>query len=148
MYDHPFQWGSKRTGPDLHRIGGNYPDSWHYRHMLVPDVVSDGSIMPAYPWMIEDELDTTSTRAKISAMRTLGVPYPEGYESRAMDDLNKQAAAIAASIEADLSNEGVVVPPNTEIVALIAYLQRLGTDIEVKNDVAEASNTSETTNDQ
>ncbi|MEP7317986.1 MAG: cytochrome-c oxidase, cbb3-type subunit I, partial [Panacibacter sp.] len=74
VYDHPFQWGSKRTGPDLARIGGKYPDSWHYNHMFDPRIMSPGSIMPAYPWLMDNKLDTSSTPAKIRAMQTLGVP--------------------------------------------------------------------------
>ena len=78
IYDHPFQWGSKRTGPDLAREGGKYPDSWHYNHMLDPQSMSPGSIMPSYPWLFEDEIDTCVTPAKITAMQRLGVPYEKG----------------------------------------------------------------------
>ncbi|MEN7546403.1 cytochrome-c oxidase, cbb3-type subunit I [Rapidithrix thailandica] len=125
IYDHPFQWGSKRTGPDLHRVGGKYPDSWHYKHMFDPRTMSPGSIMPAYPWLITNKLDTASTASKISAMQTLGVPYPRGYEHQANQDLMAQAQEIVKS----LKNDEIAVEPDTEIVALIAYLQRLGTDI-------------------
>lgn len=72
VYDHPFQWGSKRTGPDLARIGGKYTDSWHYLHMREPALISPGSIMPAYPWLYENDLDLNTTPAKIRAMQTLG----------------------------------------------------------------------------
>ena len=127
IYDRPFLWGSKRTGPDLHRVGGKYPDSWHYNHMLDPESMSPGSIMPPYPWMIENDLDAGMLEAKISALRKVGTPYPAGYEKIAMDDLKKQAATIAASLKKDgVEQEGL---ENKEIVALIAYLQRLGTDI-------------------
>ncbi|MGB3619579.1 MAG: cytochrome-c oxidase, cbb3-type subunit I [Catalinimonas sp.] len=125
VYDHPFLWGSKRTGPDLHRVGGKYPDSWHYHHMLDPTTMSPGSLMPPYPWLLEQKLDTTMTAAKISAMRTLGVPYAEGYEAQAHADIEAQAAAIAGG----LREAGIKTDPDREIVALIAYLQRLGTDI-------------------
>ncbi|MFN8341301.1 MAG: cytochrome-c oxidase, cbb3-type subunit II, partial [Cyclobacteriaceae bacterium] len=125
VYDHPFTWGSKRTGPDLHRIGGKYADSWHYRHMLAPSEVSNGSIMPAYPWLFEQTIDKSSTAAKIKALRIVGVPYEEGYESQAVADLEKQAAGIAAG----LKKEGYETADDAEIVALIAYLQRLGRDI-------------------
>ncbi|MFQ3575448.1 MAG: cytochrome-c oxidase, cbb3-type subunit I [Cytophagales bacterium] len=125
VYDHPFLWGSKRTGPDLHRLGGKYPDSWHYHHMLVPTAISPGSIMPAYPWLFENSYSNEPTKNKISAMRTLGVPYPEGYEDLAESDMKKQAAEIVANLEKDK----IVVEADKEIVALIAYLQRLGTDI-------------------
>lgn len=125
VYEHPFLWGSKRTGPDLLRVGGKYPDSWHYHHMLDPTSMSPGSIMPAYPWLFEQTLDTEDTGAKIKAMRRLGVPYAEGYEASAKDDLKKQAEQIAQN----LKESGIEVKPDKEIVALIAYLQRLGTDI-------------------
>ena len=125
VYDHPFLWGSKRTGPDLLREGGKYPHSWHYHHMLDPESMSPGSIMPAYPWMFEKFIDVESTTAKISAMRTLGVPYPEGYEERAVDDMWLQANEIASSLE----ESGIQVSSDKEIIALIAYLQRLGVDI-------------------
>jgi cytochrome c oxidase cbb3-type subunit I/II len=125
VYDHPFQWGSKRTGPDLARIGGKYPDSWHYNHMYEPTSMSETSIMPNYPWLIDNDLDIESTPSKIKAMKTLGVPYPEGYEDKAIDDLNKQAEEIAARLKKDK----IETPPNKEIIALIAYLQRIGKDI-------------------
>lgn len=126
VYDHPFLWGSKRTGPDLLRLGGKYPDSWHYHHMLDPESMSPGSIMPPYPWLFEQEMDVSNLAGKIEAMQTLGVPYPEGYaEGQALEDLNKQAAAIAAN----LKESGIEVKADKEIIALIAYLQRLGTDI-------------------
>jgi cytochrome c oxidase cbb3-type subunit I/II len=125
VYDHPFLWGSKRTGPDLHRIGGKYADSWHYRHMLTPQEVSTGSIMPAYPWLYEQLIDKSLTAGKIKALRTVGVPYADGYEEVANEELDKQALKIAAS----LKTEGYETQPEAEIVALIAYLQRLGIDI-------------------
>jgi cytochrome c oxidase cbb3-type subunit I/II len=127
VYDHPFLWGSKRTGPDLARIGGKYPNSWHFHHMLEPESMSPGSIMPVYPWLIEDKMELDDLEAKISAMRTLGVPYPEGYEEIALSDLQTQADEIAANLE----ESGVQVPSDRDIIALIAYLQRLGTDIQV-----------------
>jgi len=125
VYDHPFQWGSKRTGPDLAREGGRYPNAWHYNHMIDPTIMSPGSIMPAYAFMTEKKLDVSSTPDKINAMRKLGVPYPEGYEKQAIDDLIKQANEITA----DLVKSGVGAKNNTEIIAIIAYLQRLGIDI-------------------
>ena len=125
VYDHPFLWGSKRTGPDLHRVGGKYSNMWHYMHMQNPRSMSPGSLMPVYPWLLENKLDISTTAAKISAMRTLGVPYPEGYENKANADLKAQAQTIAD----DLVNSGVAAEPDREIIALIAYLQRLGTDI-------------------
>ena len=125
VYDHPFQWGSKRTGPDLHRIGGKYPDSWHFNHMLDPTSMSPGSIMPSYPWLLDDDLDTTTTAAKIRAMIILGVPYPKGFDKEANRNLMQQSDSIAASLKKD----GIETLSNKEIIAMIAYLQRLGTDI-------------------
>ena len=128
VYDHPFLWGSKRTGPDLLRVGGKYPNVWHYHHMMDPRLMSPGSIMPPFPWLTEDNIDIASTKAKINAMRSLGVPYAPGYENIASEDLKKQADLIAL----DLQKSGVVVESDKQIIALIAYLQRLGTDIKAK----------------
>ncbi len=125
VYDHPFQWGSKRTGPDLARIGGKYPDSWHYNHMMDPRIMSPGSIMPNYPWLLDDKIDTSLTAAKIRAMQTLGVPYPEGFDKIANADLEKQAKGIKDNLKKDK----IETSSNAEIIALIAYLQRMGTDI-------------------
>jgi cytochrome c oxidase cbb3-type subunit I/II len=125
VYDHPFLWGSKRTGPDLHRLGGKYPDSWHYNHMVEPTSMSPGSIMPKYPWLEKQEIDLSLTPKMINAMRTLGVPYEKGYEDKANADLEKQAATVVANLKKD----GITVSDKSEMVALIAYLQRLGTDI-------------------
>ncbi|MES2679463.1 MAG: cytochrome-c oxidase, cbb3-type subunit I [Bacteroidota bacterium] len=125
VYDHPFQWGSKRTGPDLARLGGKYPDSWHYNHMMDPTSMSPGSIMPTYPWLLDDQIDAASTVGKIKAMQRLGVPYPKGYEKQALSDMKKQAEEIAASLKKD----GIQTLADKEIIALIAYLQKLGKDI-------------------
>ena len=125
VYDHPHLWGSKRTGPDLQREGGKYGNAWHFNHMLDPQTMSPGSIMPPYEWLITQTLDTSTTRSKINAMRTLGVPYEEGYENKANTDLDKQAKEIAE----DLQKNNIKVKSDKEIIALIAYLQRLGTDI-------------------
>ncbi len=125
VYDRPFLWGSKRTGPDLHRVGGKYPDSWHYHHMLDPTSMSPGSVMPPYPWLFEDDIDYSTTAKKISVLRGLGTPYAEGYEQIAVEEARRQAAGIAAT----LKKEDIEVKSDREIIALIAYLQRLGTDI-------------------
>lgn len=125
VYDHPFLWGSKRTGPDLQREGGKYGNSWHYNHLMDPRLMSPGSIMPNYDWLITQKLDTTTTPAKIRAMQKLGVPYPAGYDKVANQDLDKQAKGIADN----LAKDHIKVKSNKEIVAVIAYLQRLGTDI-------------------
>ncbi|MDX5422486.1 MAG: cytochrome-c oxidase, cbb3-type subunit I [Hymenobacteraceae bacterium] len=133
VYDHNFLWGSKRTGPDLHRVGGKYPHSWHYHHMMDPTSMSPGSIMPAYPWLFEQDIDLSTTQPKLETLKKLGVPYEEEYIASANEELMKQAQGIAA----DLKKEGIEVAPEREIVALIAYLQRLGTDIKVKEEVEE-----------
>ncbi|MEO9005444.1 MAG: cytochrome-c oxidase, cbb3-type subunit II, partial [Ginsengibacter sp.] len=128
VYDHPFQWGSKRTGPDLAREGtGNLKKSngWHFRHFREPASMSEGSVMPSYAFMLKDNLDTTELPAKIRAMIKLGVPYPKGYDKVAINDLNKQAKAIAN----DLLSDSIRISPKKEVIALIAYMQRLGTDI-------------------
>ncbi len=135
VYDHPFQWGSKRTGPDLHRVGGKYPNAWHYQHMYDPQSISPGSIMPRFPWLITDNYDIKIIGSKIRAMQTLGVPYPKDYDMVAEQDVMTQAKDIAL----DLKGSKINVEPSKEIIALIAYLQRLGTDIKVKN-VVESNN--------
>jgi len=128
VYDHPFQWGSKRTGPDLAREGTLKlfrTNSWHYSHFLAPQGVVKKTIMPAYPWLIDNTLDITSTPSKIRAMQTLGVPYPDGFDKVAIDSLMAQAKRIAA----DIKTTGIDVSPDKEVIAMIAYMQRLGTDI-------------------
>jgi cytochrome c oxidase cbb3-type subunit I/II len=128
VYDHPFQWGSKRTGPDLHRVGQKYPDAWHWNHMIEPGSMSPGSIMPPYPWLAEQKTDYEAMPAKIRGMQTLGVPYGEGYDTLAINDMKIQATKIAAG----LSDAGIGAEADTKLIALIAYLQRLGTDIKAK----------------
>jgi cytochrome c oxidase cbb3-type subunit I/II len=128
VYDHPFQWGSKRTGPDLAREGvGNLKKSngWHFRHFREPGSMSEGSVMPAYAFLLENDLDLSNTEAKINAMRTLGVPYEKGYEKKAVADLEEQASQISSGLVSD----SIRISPKKEVIALIAYLQRLGTDI-------------------
>ncbi len=127
VYDHPFLWGSKRTGPDLMREGGKYPNSWHYNHMIDPRSMSPGSIMPAYQWLADQTLTISTTKAKINAMRTLGVPYEKGYEEKAEEDLKTQAK----SISDNLAIEKIKLDSDKELIAIIAYLQRLGTDIKL-----------------
>jgi cytochrome c oxidase cbb3-type subunit I/II len=131
VYDHPFQWGSKRTGPDLAREGGKYPDSWHFNHMYEPTSMSSGSVMPPYPWLIRNRIDASKMPAKIRAMQKLGVPYPEGYDQQAVADMEKQAAGI----QARLAKDKIEVKSDKEIIALIAYLQRLGKDIKAEKAV-------------
>ena len=125
VYDHPFLWGSKRTGPDLHREGGKYNNSWHYYHMREPSSMSPGSIMPGYDWLYEQTLNTSMTQKKLEAMKTLGVPYDDIQITNAVSDLNLQAKKIQTQME----TEKIKIGADKEIIALIAYLQRLGTDI-------------------
>jgi len=131
VYDHPFQFGSKRTGPDLSREGvkslPNYkPDSWHYNHMLDPQKMNAESIMPPYPWLIENDLDYTNITSKISVMQSFGVPYDSYLNG---EDPVEALQAQAAKIGQGLRSGGIDVDDNKEIIALIAYLQRLGTDL-------------------
>lgn len=145
VYDHPFQFGSKRTGPDLAREGTaklKRPNIWHYKHLKEPKEMSQGSLMPNYTWLIEEDLDLSLTDKKISAMRTLDGIYQVGYEyaengddSQAVKDLKMQAQIIAADIVKDAGlpkdeQQAKVDEIKTkEVIAVIAYLQRLGTDI-------------------
>ncbi|MDX5404151.1 MAG: cytochrome-c oxidase, cbb3-type subunit II, partial [Bacteroidota bacterium] len=135
VYDHPHLWGSKRTGPDLLRVGGKYPHSWHYNHMLDPKTMSPGSIMPRYSHMFsldgnDATLDVSDTEAKLKAMQKLGVPYSDEYVANWEKHLTDQAQNIATELNQDPNIE---VGAEEEIVALIAYLQRLGTDIKKSN---------------
>jgi cytochrome c oxidase cbb3-type subunit I/II len=127
IYDRPHLWGSKRTGPDVHRVGGKYPDSWHYRHMENPQSTSPGSIMPTYEWMLANKLDLSDLPAKIRTLQLLGTPYAAGYDELAIGEATEQAAEIAESLRADGIKDAAL--QEKEIVAIIAYLQRLGTDI-------------------
>ncbi len=135
VYDHPFQWGSKRTGPDLAREGGDKlrrMNSWHYNHMMDPGSISSGSIMPAYTWMFENLIDYECLPAKMKAMKTLGVPYTDDELNNCISLAQLQAKGIYDDLKKDeknllLSEDGL--QQDHEIIALIAYLQRLGTDI-------------------
>jgi len=135
VYDHPFLWGSKRTGPDLHRLGGKYPNKWHFDHLLDPTITSPGSIMPAYPWLIEQKLDNSTITEKLNAMRILGVPYTNKEVENVAHDMQKQAEAITK----DLAANQVKVASDREIIAIIAYLQRLGVDIKAETVVKAAT---------
>ena len=143
VYDHPFLWGSKRTGPDLLRVGGKYPDSWHFNHMYDPQSTSTGSIMPRYQWLIKGKHDLSDTESKMRAMISLGVPYTELDIKNARESMDEQSIKIANNILdiPDISNyfeeeknylgTDFIPLKEREIIALIAYLQRLGTDIKV-----------------
>ena len=147
VYDHPFLWGSKRTGPDVHRIGGKYSDSWHFNHMYDPQSTSPGSIMPSYRWLIKNTLDISDTQAKMRVMVHLGVPYSDEEVENALINMKEQSEKIennlmgdptfAESYKSDKSEalaagEEFIPISEREIIAMIAYLQRLGTDIKVK----------------
>jgi cytochrome c oxidase cbb3-type subunit 2 len=110
VYDHPFLWGSKRTGPDLARVGGRYSDDWHFAHLMDPRSVVPESNMPRFPWLAEQKVDETRTAAKLRALRRLGVPYSDA-------DIESASGAVAGRLE---------------IQALIAYLQQLGTHLPVE----------------
>ena len=126
VYDHPFLWGSKRTGPDLHRVGGKYPDAWHYNHMENPRNTSPGSIMPNYFWLLSQKLDTTVVVDRMHALRKVGVPYTDDEIKSAAKSIEAQSKKVVANLAVgSITN----APADREIVALIAYLQRLGTDI-------------------
>ncbi|MGM0587184.1 MAG: cytochrome-c oxidase, cbb3-type subunit I [Bacteroidota bacterium] len=136
VYDHPFLWGSKRTGPDLHRLGGKYPDSWHLRHMNDPTSTSPGSIMPAYPWLLYQDMDIESIPDRIDALRAVGVPYNRDYaEEQAVQDLKTQADQIVQGLRESGFDQvdGYKITSEKKIIALIAYLQRLGVDIKGEN---------------
>lgn len=107
VYDHPFQWGSKRTGPDLARVGGRYSDDWHRVHLTNPRLVVPESNMPGFPWLEKNKIDDTLTPKKLQTMRTLGVPYSD----------------------ADIAAAGESVKDKTELDALVAYLQVMGTSL-------------------
>ncbi len=132
IYDHPFQWGSKRTGPDLQKVGGKYPNLWHFQHMLNPRSTSPGSNMPNYPWLYEQKTDLASLGAKFGVLRTLGIPFPE----RTQAELELEARKQAEEIVADLAQSKAFVEPDREIVALIAYLQQLGKPLEAPEKVS------------
>ena len=154
VYDRPFLWGSKRTGPDLHRQGGKNPSSWHYKHMLNPRVTSAGSIMPRYPWLIANDLDRSKMVDKVKLMKnTFDVPYTQAQIDSADQWADNQAAFIVKQIYSEAADvklayeqrkaaEGANFTPleKKEIVALIAYLQRLGTDIKTTEIKTASSN--------
>jgi cytochrome c oxidase cbb3-type subunit I/II len=149
VYDHPFLWGSKRTGPDLLREGGKYNDNWHFNHFWSPQSISAGSIMPAYKWLFDNKaMDISLTEKKMKAMKTLGVPYTDEQIANGQKDLRTQALKIEESLKndpdfvisyadskkkAEAKGEKFVPMNEREIIALIAYMQRLGTDIKVKD---------------
>lgn len=151
VYDHPFLWGSKRTGPDIHRLGGKYSDNWHFNHMYDPQSTSPGSIMPAYQWLFDNKaMDFSDIEKKMQVMVTLGVPYTEEDIANAKESIRNQSQKIEENlmndpdfvknyqegkIQAEAQGKEFVPMSEREITALIAYLQRLGTDIKVKSEI-------------
>lgn len=127
QFDRPHQWGSKRTGPDLARLGGKYPDLWHYRHMLDPRSVVEQSIMPAYPWLFDKKTDFDILPKKFAVMKSLGVPYTDEDVKNAAASARAQAKKIAEGLDKD---SGLSKLEERQIVALIAYLQKLGRPID------------------
>ena len=138
MYDHPFQWGSKRTGPDLARVGGRYSDAWHVQHMIDPRSVVPESIMPGYPFLAETPLDFERIAGDLKANRAVGVPYDDAMIEAAVSDVRTQVNPDADDYDAFLERyPGALVrdfdgnPQTlTELDALIAYLQVLGTMVD------------------
>ena len=125
-FDHPFQWGSRRIGPDLARVGGKYPHFWHYQHLIDPRSVTDGSNMPPYAQLADHRIDLTATAGKIRAMRIIGVPYTTDEIHAASASALHDGQLIAAELK---KTGGVRVAPDSKLVALIAYLQRLGLSV-------------------
>jgi len=134
VYDHPFLWGSRRIGPDLAREGGKYPDLWHVRHMRQPRDIAPQSIMPAYPWMLTNTLDFNGIQRKVDVMAMLGVPYGDAL-TNAPAMARAQADSISAAI---VASGGPSDLADKEIVALVAYLQRLGRDVSAPGAVSAA----------
>lgn len=123
-WDRPFLLGSRRIGPDLHRVGGKYPDAWHYEHMKNPRSTSPGSIMPNYPWIIEWKYDPADISASLTALRTLGTPYTDEQVNNTAEVLKAEAMPFVERMK----QANIEVEWDDEIIALTAYLQRLGTD--------------------
>ncbi|MEO8450327.1 MAG: cytochrome-c oxidase, cbb3-type subunit II [Gemmatimonadota bacterium] len=127
VYDHPFLWGSRRIGPDLAREGGKYPDLWHIRHMEDPRSITAQSIMPKYGWLLKNTIDFASIQRRVDVMAMLGVPYGDAI-NRAPAMARAQAREIAEGVASQGGPKGL---EDKEIVALVAYLQRLGKDIKL-----------------
>lgn len=126
IYDRPFLWGSKRTGPDLARVGGKYPDLWHVRHMENPRSTTPNSIMPPYPWLLRKSMDFESIPGKLNALKKLGTPYTDVEVENGATTARTQAEQIARNVAANGGPSGL---EDKEIIALVAYLQRLGADL-------------------
>jgi cytochrome c oxidase cbb3-type subunit I/II len=124
-YDHPFQWGSKRIGPDIARVGGKYPDLWHYRHLIDPRSTSEGSIMPSFKFLADQKIDFNEIPKVMRVMRAVGVPYTDEAIAHGAADAKAQGEQVAAGLKAAGAEKA---DPDSELMALIAYLQKLGTD--------------------
>ena len=124
QYDRPFLLGSRRLGPDLQKQGGKYPDAWHYEHMRDPRSTSPGSIMPTYPWLHRSKVDPADVTSSVVALSKVGTPYAATDEASVTDAMRQQGETIVGN----LSTSGITAAWDDEIVALIAYLQRLGVD--------------------
>lgn len=135
VYDRPFLWGSKRTGPDLARVGGKYPDLWHVRHMEDPRSTSPSSLMPPYDWLLRKEARLDDLPSRLKALQRLGVPYSEADIAGAVQQAQRQAQHIAEGVAAQGGPSGL---EDKEIVAMVAYLQRLGTDLTAVGSTAAA----------
>lgn len=136
VYDHPFQWGSRRIGPDLMREGGKQSELWHYRHMIDPAGVTANSIMPSFPYLTEKEIDFGSITIRLKAMRAIGVPYSQTEIDNGIENAKTQAKMLADKLAAQNQNKPVANAEKTQMIALIAYLQRMGTDINATPAVA------------
>jgi cytochrome c oxidase cbb3-type subunit I/II len=127
IYDHPFQWGSRRAGPDLAREGGKRPNSWHYQHMMNPRSTSGNSNMPSYPWLENTKTDLKALPNKIAVQQRLGVPYP----AMSKDEIQQNALEQGMTIRMDLETNGAYVTEDSQMVAVIAYLQKLGSYVDL-----------------
>jgi len=127
VHDRPFQLGSRRIGPDLHRLGGKYPDAWHWEHMKDPRATSPGSVMPPYGWLYDATIDPDDVVASMRALKTAGGGYTDADIASAGETLRAQQQTIVDS----LATASITAAPDLEIIALIAYMQRLGTDADV-----------------
>ena len=141
MYDHPFQWGSKRTGPDLARVGGKYSDSWHVQHLTDPRSVVPESVMPPYAFLAKRDLDFSDVQDRLGAMKALGVPYTKDEVDHAVDDLQAQADPFDSKATDMKKRYGAKVAARnfggdpgrlTEMDALVAYLQVTGTMVDFR----------------
>lgn len=149
MYDHPHQWGSKRTGPDLARVGAKYSDTWHVAHLANPRDFVEGSVMPGYSFLLENRLNTDKLEGSLIALRRVGVPYTDAQIASASIDASRQADALADYIDDLQDSYGDTVQVRdfdgqpgelTEMDALVAYLQMLGTLVDFDTFDAEANN--------